>query len=183
MPWGFSCLWHWAFVFGLCTSSILPLLCHAFSGARLFCSHAWTAMNSRLRLETGQLEHVSLNGKSVQSFVLSWRAPGSSAVAKNTGIGNPCFRGRVRAGESPSTPFPKKGHRTQNITRLRKMGSSCNCIVKQELLSYLHLPSDLSHWRLFCPCLSKCKLLTGSLVFKMRKTKTCKTRSSLSSAQ
>lgn len=88
MHWGFFCLWHWSFVFGLHTLCILSSLWCAFIGAWVFCSHAWTVVNSRLRLETGQLEHVSSHRTAVQSCVLSWRAPGSSAVAKNTGIGN-----------------------------------------------------------------------------------------------
>lgn len=163
---GFFCLWHWSFVFGLHTLCILSSLWCAFIDAWVFCSHAWTTVNSRLRLETGQLEHVSLNRTAVQSCVLSWRAPGSSAVAKNTGIGN---RVLVEGSkwENPLHP-PEKRQSTLNVTRLGEMGSSCNCIANQGLLSYLPLPSDLSHQRLFCPCLSKCKLLTGSLFFKMR---------------
>lgn len=72
-------------------------------------------------------------------------------------------------GESPSTP-QKKGRVPWTSPDWGKWGAGvfATALQTKGLLSYLPLPSDLSHQRLFCPCLSKCKLLTGSLFFKMR---------------
>lgn len=90
----------------------------AFGGGGLLCTLLellWTC----LRLSTGWLEHVLLNGKSVQSCVLSWTSPGSLVADKNTGIGNQFLR------EKPpftSTPPQKQYPEDHQMHKNGKLG-------------------------------------------------------------